>query len=151
MSVRRADQGAALAAARALPASISAAQRSRYRTLRVMCRTSGLAATYAFIAAKAGTATLGSAAEDVETDIGGGGGEVAQSYRATLDQVTAHLRSVGLADNVEHPVDVVAWLGALRVDEYTRASNAVSDLLTWLSRLAEASPDRRPGTAAPGV
>lgn len=132
--MRRTDQGAAVAAARVLPTTITPVQRRRYRTLRVMIRTSGLAATYAFIAAKAGPANPAAPAADTP---------VAAAYRTVLEHVTTHLTSVGLRDSAMHPVDVIAWLGNLSTDQYARASNTVSELLTWLSRLADATPDRK--------
>lgn len=131
--MRRTDQGAALAAGRVLPTTITPVQRRRYRTLRVMIRTSGLAATYAFIAAKAGPATPAADTDDT----------VASAYRTVLDHVTTHLTTVGLRDSAMHPVDVIAWLGNLSTDQYARASNTVNELLTWLSRLADATPDRK--------
>ena len=54
MTVHRVDQGMAVAAARSLPDNVDKELRTRYRQLRVMLHTAGLAATYAYIASKAG-------------------------------------------------------------------------------------------------
>ncbi len=53
MSVQRIEQNLARTAADLLPDTITKELRTRYRALPVMLHSSGLAATYAFIAAKA--------------------------------------------------------------------------------------------------
>ncbi len=57
MSVQRIDQGMATAAAELLPEHVDKELRTRCRHLRVMLNTAGLAATYAYLAAKSGSQT----------------------------------------------------------------------------------------------
>jgi hypothetical protein len=125
--MRRIDQGAALAAAGALPDPVSKELRTRCRTLRVMLHGSGLAATYAFVAAKsAGTDDLSQAY-----------GKVATMLRQRLVE-----RGVLGAGVVGHRA-VLAALGELPVAEYARASAEATALMSWLARLADAL--RAPG------
>jgi hypothetical protein len=133
--MRRVDQDMAAEAARLLPPTVSSQLRTRYRTLRVMCHTSGLAATYAYVASKAGSGPgLERAYEDVRVGLG------------------RHLCSAGTLPDVD-PQDarqVLTELAKLSAAEYLRASAQVTALLGWLARLADAVVDRGRATAPGG-
>ena len=123
MSVQRVDQGLAVAAARALPQDLKVSKelRTRYRQLRAMLQNAGLAATYAFIAAKAnpGADKLGTAYAAAERAIREQvfpAGKVPANARATL-----------------------ARLGEMNAVEYAVASAEAAAFIGWLSRLADAA------------
>ena len=167
MTVHRIDQGMAAAAAKVLGADGGKEVRStrelrtRYRQLRVMLHTAGLAATYAFIASKAGDADDRPAAEKAGQGLPEGGrGDPGAAGRPGL---------VSRGDR--EPADVLAVMDALgEMDPvaYARASAEAAAFVGWLSRLADAawlerdgaclirggrcrSPDRRNrAAAAPG-
>ncbi|GEM_PF-5406356 len=122
--MRRIDQGMAAAAARVVPAEVKPELRTRYRQLRAMLHTAGLAATYAFIASKA------SQAED---------DQLGQAYRDVAAAIRDRLAGQGFvsADTTGHR-DVLAALGALGPADYTRASADVAAFVGWLSRLGDA-------------
>jgi CRISPR/Cas system CMR-associated protein Cmr5 small subunit len=91
MIVHRIDQGMAADAARVLrgedgEVTVTPELRRRYRQLRVMLHTAGLAATYAFIASKAGDASA----------VGGAEKELARAYRKVADAIRERLSSQGL-------------------------------------------------------
>ncbi|HLI39925.1 MAG TPA: type III-B CRISPR module-associated protein Cmr5 [Streptosporangiaceae bacterium] len=134
MTVRRIDQGMAAAAARALPQDLVVDKelRTRYRQLRVMLHTAGLAATYAFIASKAG-----------DTDGGpDGSGRLAGAYRQAGDAIRGRLSDMELFPGGARPAgvrDVMAELGKMDPVQYARASAEAAALVGWLSRLADAA------------
>jgi CRISPR/Cas system CMR-associated protein Cmr5 small subunit len=122
MTARRVDQGMAVAASRALPSTVTDELRTRYRRLRVMLHTAGLAATYAYIAAKAG-----------EQD------QLAGAYREARNGIVTRLRAAGLlADDAVSARAVLDRLGTMKPAEYARASAEVAAFVSWLSRLADA-------------
>ncbi|MGH3797666.1 MAG: type III-B CRISPR module-associated protein Cmr5 [Pseudonocardiaceae bacterium] len=130
MSVRRVDQGSAAAAAGLLPGNIDPKLRkelrTRYRQLRAMLHGAGLAATYAFVAAK----TTGSLAE---------------SYGRVADGLCLRLTDRGLLTGdpaTMRPAEVLSQLGNMDTVRYARASAEAAALLGWLSRLADASYQR---------
>ncbi|MGH3329578.1 MAG: type III-B CRISPR module-associated protein Cmr5 [Streptomycetales bacterium] len=122
-SVRRVDQRMAAQAARLLPSKIDPELRTRYRQLRVMVHSAGLAATYAFVAAK-----------------GNGVGEVEGAYRQVAEGIRAHLARCGVLPDAEGYDDrrMLQELGELELGDYARAGAEVTALTTWLSRLADA-------------
>jgi CRISPR/Cas system CMR-associated protein Cmr5 small subunit len=135
VSVRRIDQDMAAAAAGALPRPVTPELRTRYRQLRVMLHTAGLAATYAFVAAKASGET----------------GQLAQAYdqagRGIRDRLAAVQLLAGDPARLE-PRQVLEQLGSMEGSDYARASAEAAALTGWLSRLADAlvQDERRPGT-----
>jgi CRISPR/Cas system CMR-associated protein Cmr5 small subunit len=114
-------------AADALPDTVDKELRTRYRQLRVMLHTAGLAATYAFIASKAGD---------------GDGAKLQLAYRAAAEKIRVQLCGAGLltGDPVQLDVrDVIRQLGAMDPVHYARASAQAEAFTGWLSRLADAS------------
>ena len=124
MTPRRVDQGAALAAAGALPSEITDELRTRFRTLRIMLHHSGLAATYAFVASRSA-----------------GNEPLPRAYAAVAQIIRARLVERGLL-----PAAATGWstrqlldrLGSMSLAEYAHASAEATVLLAWLARLAEA-------------
>jgi CRISPR-associated protein Cmr5 len=126
MPVQRIDQGMAVAAVNALPAKVDGELRTRYRQLRVMLHSAGLAASYAYIASKAG---------DPDDDgIAGAYGKVAEGLKKRLSAL--HLLR-GDPDALSTPA-IMRQLGELDPVDYARASAEAAALATWLSRLANA-------------
>jgi CRISPR/Cas system CMR-associated protein Cmr5 small subunit len=130
MSARRVDQEMAAAAADMLVSATeltSAEQkalRTRYRQLRIMLHGAGLAATYAFVAAKAGS---GSALDRAYA-------EAASGIRVRL----RHLRLLAGDEARLDPKEILRQLGKMDGIQYARASAEVTALVGWLSRLADA-------------
>ncbi len=122
---RRIDQGMAAAAASLLDGRrVNPELRSRYRQLSAMFHAAGLAATYAFIAAKAG-----------EQD------DLAQAYRDVGQAIGTRLADLNLLPPSARQLDVravLAALGGMDAVEYARASAEAAALAGWLSRLADA-------------
>jgi CRISPR type III-B/RAMP module-associated protein Cmr5 len=126
MTARRVDQGKAVAASRHLPAKVNDELRTRYRQLRVMLHTAGLAATYAYIASKA-------------KETSGGQDELAKAYQQTRSGIQVCLKEAGLLEDDKATTrDVLARLGRMGTVEYARASVEVAAFMSWLSRLADA-------------
>jgi hypothetical protein len=99
--------------------------RTRYGQLRVMLHGSGLAATYAFVAAKSGT---GNARENAYRKVG----------RGICDRLAA--RGLLTADpETVTPAEMLTVLSAMGATEYARASADIAALFGWLSRLADAT------------
>lgn len=122
--VRRIDQGMAEAAAGLLPEDVSDEMRTRYRQLRIMLHTAGLAATYAFVAAKAGDRN-----------------ELAGAYQKARDGIAQRLSDTGLLSRDAGDLsvrDVLGELGKMNAVQYARASAEIAALAGWLSRLADA-------------
>lgn len=146
---RRVDQGMAAAAASVLPENVSPELRTRYRQLRVMLHTAGLAATYAFIAAKSGE-----------------GGALAEAYQSAGAGIRQRLSDAGLLTGDPRRMgarQVMDELGRMNAVQYARASAEAAALAGWLSRLADAAYQAaaagrpaaagdpgRPGTPGPG-
>lgn len=126
MTGHRIDQGMAAAAADLLPSPVTREMRTRYRQLRQMLHSAGLAATYAFIAAKSG-----------ET---GESRELADAYRRAGAGLRQRLSDIGLlpADRELTAAGVLESLGKMSPVEYARASAEARALAGWLSRLADA-------------
>jgi CRISPR/Cas system CMR-associated protein Cmr5 small subunit len=138
MTVMRVDQGMAAAAVRALPVRVDKDLRTRYKQLRVMLHTAGLAATYAFIASKAG-----------DPDSSGTEG----AYRRAADGIKDRLAELGLLSGDARTMGVREVLGQLgRMDSvpYTRASAEATAFAGWLSRLADAAYQEENAAAAEG-
>jgi CRISPR/Cas system CMR-associated protein Cmr5 small subunit len=126
MTARRVDQGMAVAAAEALPAKVDSELRTRYRHLRIMLHTAGLAATYAYIASKS-------------RDADGGHDTLASAYQAARMGIVAQLKDKGLLDSdATDTRQVLARLGGMGPVEYARASAETAAFIGWLSRLADA-------------
>jgi CRISPR/Cas system CMR-associated protein Cmr5 small subunit len=124
--VRRVDQGMAGRATEILPESVSQELRTRYRQLRIMVHTAGLAATYAFVAAKGNSET---------------NRDLARAYRDVATGIRRHLTGRGLLPAGGERMgdrEVLAELAALDLPAYTRASAEITELTGWLSRLADA-------------
>jgi CRISPR/Cas system CMR-associated protein Cmr5 small subunit len=122
MTARRIDQGMAVAAARALPDAFDPELRSRYRQLRIMLHTAGLAATYAFIVSR-----------------GAGQDKLAKAYQAAGTGITNQLKASGLLEtDGASPREILERIGKLKPVEYARASAEAAAFTGWLSRLADA-------------
>jgi CRISPR/Cas system CMR-associated protein Cmr5 small subunit len=124
MTARRVDQGMAEAAARLLPAKVNKELRTRYRQLRIMTHTAGLAATYAFIAAKAGEKN-----------------DLAAAYQRAGEGIRERLAGLGLLPGDTRRMtaqDMLRELGRMDPVQYARASTEVSVFTGWLARLADA-------------
>jgi CRISPR/Cas system CMR-associated protein Cmr5 small subunit len=137
MTARRIDQGKAVAASRALPSEVNGELRTRYRQLRVMLHTAGLAATYAYIASKA-------------KETGDREDKLARAYQQTRSGIHLCLKDAGLlADSAAAARDVLGRLGEMGSVEYARASAEVAAFISWLSRLADAEWQEDDGRARP--
>jgi CRISPR-associated protein Cmr5 len=134
MTVLRIDQGMAVAAARALPENFEVDKelRTRYRQLRAMLRSAGLAATYAYIVSKAKT---GPDADKLDR-------AYAAAERAIRERIFAGSALPGNAR------EVLAKLGEMNAVDYARASAEASAFVGWLSRLADASWQEAGGNGA---
>ena len=138
MTVHRVDQGMAAAAARLLPDKVDKELRTRYRQLRVMLHTAGLAATYAFIASKAGDT------DDAATPAGQD--SLARAYRDTAAGIRAQLADLGVFSSDVRQMGVLEFmteLGGMDSVRYARASAEASAFVGWLSRLADATWQER--------
>jgi hypothetical protein len=134
VSARRIDQDMAATAAGALPRPVTPELRTRYRQLRVMLHTAGLAATYAFVVAKAA----------------GEAGQLARAYAEAERGIRDRLAAVQLLTGDPArlgPRQVLEQLGRMEGSDYARASAEAAALTGWLSRLADAlvQDERRPG------
>jgi CRISPR type III-B/RAMP module-associated protein Cmr5 len=133
MTVIRVDQGMAAAAAAALPDKVDKELRTRYRQLRVMLHTAGLAATYAFIASKA---------KDPDDSAGSADqAKLAAAYREAAEGIVSRLAGQSLlaADPEQMSArHVLEELGRMDPVQYARASAEASAFVGWLSRLADA-------------
>lgn len=131
--MRHLDQDMATAAAELLPEVPPEHAKelcTRFRQLPVQLHTSGLAATYAFLAARSkadNTDRLKRAYADVAQLI----------CRRLTDQglLPSELRTVPAP---EVPRRVLAELGGMDTDRYARASAETALLFSWLRRLADA-------------
>ena len=129
MTVRRVDQGMAVAAANALPAKVDRELRTQYKQLRVMLSSAGLAATYAFIASKSGEG-------------GEGQGTLAGAYREAARGIREQLADRGLLTCEPRTMrvgEVMRQLGQMDPVRYARASAEAAAFAGWLSRLADAA------------
>jgi CRISPR/Cas system CMR-associated protein Cmr5 small subunit len=135
MSIRRVDQDMAAQAAGMLPRPVTKELRTRYRQLRVMLHTAGLAATYAFIVARASTDT--------------GSRDLAQAYSQVAHGIRDRLTLAPADARTSDPQQVLRHLGEMESADYARASAETAALLGWLSRLADACApqDQRPADA----
>jgi CRISPR/Cas system CMR-associated protein Cmr5 small subunit len=124
VSVRRIDQGMALAAAEVVPRVVDPELRTRFTQIRVMLHSAGLAATYAFIASKA---------KD-DGDLGAAYGKVEHVLRDRLRALGVLTGDVGGMSAKE----VLTALGELGAADYARASADAAAFAAWLSRLANA-------------
>lgn len=121
-AVKRVDQGMAVRAAEVIGTdSVTDELRTRYRRLPAMLHTSGLAATYAYVASKSV-----------------GGGELPKAYERVAKAIRDQL-DVSETD----PADVLTRLGDLSVTEYATATARVRELAGWLSRLATAKVEQQ--------
>jgi CRISPR-associated protein Cmr5 len=116
----------AVAAVEALPEKVDGDLRTRYRQLRIMLHSAGLAASYAFIASKAG-----------DPDAGGTAGAYGKVAVALVKRLAAKGSLSGDPDDLS-TVDVMRQLGAMSPADYARASAEAAALVSWLSRLASA-------------
>jgi CRISPR/Cas system CMR-associated protein Cmr5 small subunit len=130
MSVRRVDQDMAATAAGMLrpPGELTDADRkalrTRYQQLRIMLHTAGLAATYAFVASKAG-----------------GNGALERAYAEAAKGIRERLASLHLLPGGPAQLDareVLQEFGRMDSMQYARASTEAAALMGWLSRLANA-------------
>jgi CRISPR type III-B/RAMP module-associated protein Cmr5 len=134
---RRIDQDMAAAASDLITGEVDRELRTRYRHLPVMLRTAGLAATYAFIAAKST----------------GGNPELAGAYREAARGIRKRLVEQHLLTGDWRTLtagQVLAQLGDMDATGYARASAEAAALTGWLSRLADAMYKPTPAKPAPG-
>ncbi len=134
---RRIDQQMAAVAAGVLQGKeVNRELRTRYRQLSAMFHAAGLAATYAFIAAKAGEQN-----------------NLAQAYRDVGKAIGERLADLNLVPASARQLDVravLAELGGMDAVTYARASAEATALAGWLSRLADAlyeDPQEQPERA----
>ncbi len=139
MTAQRIDQNMAAAAVAALPPADGLgdpekkALRTTYRRLGAMLHNAGLAATYAFIAARSNAET----------------GVLARAYQEAARGIRRRLSDVGLLSGDLEPRQVLEALGEMDSVQYARASAEVAALTRWLSRLADATYQvTRAGAAA---
>ncbi|MGH3119534.1 MAG: type III-B CRISPR module-associated protein Cmr5 [Streptosporangiaceae bacterium] len=129
MTARRIDQNMATAAAAALPSASGLgdaekkALRTTYRRLGAMLHNAGLAATYAFVAARSNAET----------------GVLAQAYQEAARGIRNRLSEVGLLSGDMGPRQVLESLGTMDPVQYARAGAEAAALTRWLSRLADAT------------
>jgi CRISPR/Cas system CMR-associated protein Cmr5 small subunit len=142
MTAQRIDQNMAAAAAAALPSANGLgdaekkALRTTYRRLGAMLHNAGLAATYAFIAARSNAET----------------GVLARAYQEAARGIRRRLSDVGLLSGDLDPRQVLKMLGEMDPVQYARASAEAAALTRWLSRLADATYQvPRSGAAADGA
>jgi CRISPR-associated protein Cmr5 len=127
MPAHRIDQEMAVAAVDALrDVTVTSDLRTRYRQLRIMLHSAGLAASYAFIASKAR-----------DPEVGG----TAAAYTAVAQGLITRLCTLGLLTG--SPADlsvpnVMGQLGRMDPARYTRASAEAAAFVSWVSRLADA-------------
>src|SRR5699024_2088152 len=131
--MRRIDQDMATTAAGLLPEATgdnAKELRSRFRHLPVQLHGSGLAATYAFIAARSNSASSE---------------RLTQAYRDVARQIRAHLADKGLLHeslvSAEEPGvhrETLSALGDMDWATYARAGREVAVLFSWLRKLADA-------------
>ncbi|MDT0329344.1 type III-B CRISPR module-associated protein Cmr5 [Nocardiopsis lambiniae] len=129
----RIDQNMAVTAAGLLPDVVgdnARELRSRFRHLPVQLHTSGLAATYAFLAARSHSASSD---------------RLTGAYRDVAKQIRVHLADKGMvpaglgtAVGPEAHRAMLSALGEMDAQSYARASREVSVLFSWLRRLADA-------------
>jgi CRISPR/Cas system CMR-associated protein Cmr5 small subunit len=121
--MRRVDQDMARRAAGMLPDPVTSQVRTRYRTLRSMAYSSGLAATYAYVASKSGTQS-----------------DLARAYAAVRDGLSRQLVDLDIVTESQssQPGAVLRALGEVDTVSYLRASAHVRALLGWSARLADA-------------
>lgn len=134
MTIHRVDQGMAVAAARILPETVDKELRTRYRQLPMMLHTAGLAATYAFIAARA-KGLDGDPSPDR-------GDKLSRAYAAAAAGIREQLHGTGLFTSDVRRMGAREFLGALGgMDpvQYARASAEAAAFVGWLSRLADAT------------
>src|SRR5690606_13267656 len=104
--------------------------RTRFRQLPAQLHTSGLAATYAFLAARSGTAS----SQELR-DAYGRVAELIRGHLAELELVPGGLSSTPVP--AAHQ-DMFTALGQMDTVDYARASAEVARLFGWLRRIAEA-------------
>lgn len=134
MPVTRIDQGMASAAVTALPTAVDKELRTRYKQLRIMLHSAGLAATYAFIAAKAGNE-----------------GALETAYRDAALELRKRLVTQGLLTGNARTMtvrDVMRQFGDMAPADYARASAEAAEFASWLSRLADAAYGEQGGHAS---
>ncbi len=129
MTATRIDQDMAASAAAMLAPTVDKELRTRYRQLRMMLHTAGLAATYAYVASKSNDpSTAGQQAQPA-------------AYRLVSDGIRARLGRLGLLDGdpaTTSHTEVLKRLGQADAAVYLRASAEITHLAGWLSRLADA-------------
>ena len=133
MTARRIDQDMASTAASLLPGEVTKELRTRYRQLRVMLHTAGLAATYAFVASKANANADGDS---------GLGASLPAAYRLVAKGIRERLAVLGMLTTdpaATTHAEVFTALGNADAASYARASADVAALAGWLSRLADAT------------
>jgi CRISPR/Cas system CMR-associated protein Cmr5 small subunit len=122
--MHRVDQDQARAAAMMLDGiTVNASLRTRYRTLRVMSHTSGLAATYAYVAARARK-------NDSSADA------YAKVQKGLADRLVA--RRWIEKKYRDDPRALLQELGEMDTVDYLAASADATALLGWLARLGDA-------------
>lgn len=114
------------------------ALRTRYRQLRIMLHSAGLAATYAFVAARAGS---------------GQGSALSRAYDLAARGVRERLADLDLLTGDLTRMDareVLRQLGEMDGTRYARASAEAAALVSWLSRLADATYQEERSEAGAG-
>lgn len=120
------DQDLVGIAAEILPAKVGPEVRTRMRQLPSRLRGGGLAATYAFICARA----------NEKKD-----GELTKAYGLLADRIAQRVAAKGLLREAGESLsrdDLLRLLATATPSEYARVSAEIDALAIWLSRLSDA-------------
>lgn len=143
MTPARIDQDMAVTAAALLPPTVTKELRTRYRQLRIMLHSAGLAATYAYVAAK--SKAKPNSSNDDESE----GEGLSSAYQRVAEGIRIRLGGLGLLGGDPRQAshrEVFSKLGEADAVAYARASTEISQLASWLSRLADAMYEPEPST-----
>lgn len=121
--LRRLDQGMAADAVRAVPPAVSKEMLTRFRQLPVQLRTSGLAATLAFLLAKSGTQT-----------------PLERAYGKAAEGLTKRVAERLALDPAPDPRGLLARLADLDIGDYQLAAAEAQAFAGWMRRIAEGRP-----------
>jgi CRISPR type III-B/RAMP module-associated protein Cmr5 len=125
--LRRLDQGMAADAVRAVPQAVSSEMLTRFRQLPVQLRTSGLAATLAFLLAKSGT-----------------GSPLERAYGKAAEGLTKRVAERLALDPAPDPPGLLARLADLDIGDYQLAAAEAQAFAGWMRRIAEGRPSEQP-------
>ncbi|WP_017622013.1 type III-B CRISPR module-associated protein Cmr5 [Nocardiopsis chromatogenes] len=134
----RIDQELAAIAYEILPEKVTKEVRTRMRQLPSRLRGGGLAASYAFICARANESKADGSKNDSKAQLG-------RAYGLLADKIAQRLadqRILGKAGDTMTRQQCLRHLADATPMEYARASAEIDALAIWLSRLSDALWDR---------